>query len=96
MKIGVPKEIKIKENRVALTPSGVNALVAHGHTVFVETHAGEGSGFSDDEYKKAGAKILKNADDVWNEAEMIVKVKEPLGPEFERMKEGQIILHICI
>ena len=98
MKIGLPKEIKIKENRVALTPSGVNALISHGHTVFVETHAGEGSGFSDDEYMKAGAKILKNADEVWAEADMIVKVKEPLGPEFERMKEGQIIftyLHLA-
>lgn len=98
MKIGLPKEIKIKENRVALTPSGVNNLIYHGHTVFVEAHAGEGSGFSDDEYRKAGAKILKNADDVWADADMIVKVKEPLGPEFERMKEGQIIftyLHLA-
>ncbi|MEJ5361614.1 MAG: alanine dehydrogenase [Spirochaetota bacterium] len=98
MKIGLPKEIKVKENRVALTPSGVNALISHGHTVFVEQNAGIGSGFENEEYERAGAKILKKADDVWAEADMIIKVKEPLEPEFERMREGQIIftyLHLA-
>ncbi len=98
MKIGLPKEIKVKENRVALTPSGVSTLISHGHTVFVETNAGRGSGFEDEEYIKAGAKILNNADEVWAEADMIVKVKEPLEPEFARMREGQIIftyLHLA-
>ncbi|MFW5862758.1 MAG: alanine dehydrogenase [Spirochaetota bacterium] len=98
MIIGVPKEIKTKENRVALTPSGANAMTSHGHTVFVEKNAGVGSGMSDEEYKNAGAKILDTADEVWAKADMIIKVKEPLGPEFDRMKEGQILftyLHLA-
>jgi len=76
MKIGIPKEIKNNENRVGMTPSGVNTLVSHGHTVFVQHTAGEGSGFSDDAYTKAGATILPTIEDVYAEAEMIVKVKE--------------------
>ena len=98
MKVGVPREIKQAEKRVAATPSGVKAFTDHGHTVFVERDAGMGSGFRDDEYVKAGAKILDKPDDVWGEAEMIIKVKEPIGPEFDRMKPGQILytyLHLA-
>lgn len=87
MKIGVPKEIKSEENRVALTPAGVSALVGHGHTVVVERGAGVGSGLLDEEYAAMGAKILPTKEDVWDEAEMIIKVKEPLGPEFGLIKD---------
>jgi alanine dehydrogenase len=79
MKIGLPKEIKDNEYRVGLTPAGVNALVNAGHTVFVQKSAGEGSGFTDDQYVSGGAKILDTADDVWAEGDMIVKVKEPIA-----------------
>ena len=85
MIIGVPKEIKEVEKRVGMTPQGVDALVAHGHRVLVERGAGEGSGFSDQEYRKAGAMLVEKAKDVWNEAEIVVKVKEPLEPEFPLM-----------
>lgn len=98
MKIGLPKEIKQAEKRVALTPAYVRTLVDHNHQVFVEADAGVGSGFSDGTYAKVGAKILNRADDVWNEAEMIVKVKEPVDPEFDRMRAGQILftyLHLA-
>ncbi len=98
MKIGVPKEIKTRECRVAVTPAGVRALSAAGHTVYVETAAGIGSGISDEEYAGAGAKILGAADAVWGEAEMIIKVKEPVEPEFDRMREGQVVftyLHLA-
>ena len=78
MKVGIPKEIKNNENRVGMTPSGVAELVKHGHSVVVQHTAGEGSGFSDDEYKRAGASILANIEDVYAEAEMIMKVKEPI------------------
>jgi alanine dehydrogenase len=87
MKIGVPKEIKAEENRVALTPAGVSALVGHGHTVLVEKGAGVGSGLLDDEYMAMGARILPTKEDVWDQAEMIIKVKEPLGPEFGLIKD---------
>lgn len=98
MRIGVPKEIKPNENRVAMTPSGVQALVAAGHEVVVEAGAGEGSGFADGDYRAAGAILLPSADEVWGAAEMIVKVKEPLPPEYDRMRPGQIIftyLHLA-
>ena len=98
MIIGVPKEIKSGEKRVAMTPQGVDALVAHHHRVLVEKEAGEGSGFSDKEYLKAGAIGVDNRKEVWDEAEMIVKVKEPLGPEFTLMKPGQVLftyLHLA-
>lgn len=98
MKIGIPKEIKAAERRVARVPAGVKALVDNGHQVFVEATAGLGSGFTDEEYISAGATILDSVDDVWAEAEMIVKVKEPLGPEFDRMRPGQILftyLHLA-
>jgi alanine dehydrogenase len=91
MKIGVPKEIKTNENRVALVPAGAESLVAAGHTVMVEKGAGEGSGFADSAYTAVGAKIGPDADAVWREAEMIMKVKEPIKPEWPRMKKGQVI-----
>jgi alanine dehydrogenase len=98
MNIGVPKEIKEVEKRVGMTPQGVDALVAHGHRVLVERSAGEGSGFSDQEYKKAGAILVEEAKDVWIGAEIVVKVKEPLEPEFPLMRPGQILftyLHLA-
>lgn len=91
MKIGIPKEIKNNENRVGMTPSGVAELVKHGHSVVVQHTAGEGSGFSDDEYKRAGASILANIEDVYAEAEMIVKVKEPIEPEYKLIRKGQVL-----
>jgi alanine dehydrogenase len=91
MLIGVPKEIKVAENRVALIPAGVEALVGNGHTVYVETGAGEGSGFSDEQYSAAGAEILEQVEEVWGRAEMIVKVKEPIREEYARMRPGQIL-----
>jgi len=98
MKIGVPKEIKQAEKRVAATPAGVKAFIDHNHHVFVEKDAGLGSGFKDEEFTKAGARILDNPDDVWGESDMIIKVKEPIGPEFDRMRPGQILytyLHLA-
>ena len=91
MQIGVPKEIKTNENRVALVPAGVEALVAGGHTVYVEQSAGIGSGFTDEAYKSAGATILGTADEVWAKADMIMKVKEPIEVEWPRMRKGQVI-----
>jgi alanine dehydrogenase len=91
MNIGIPKEIKTNENRVALVPSGVAALVADGHRVIIETGAGQGSGFSDAEYQAAGAQIAPAADSVWAAAELIVKVKEPIEHEWPRIKPGQCI-----
>lgn len=98
MIVGLPKEIKDNEYRVGLVPAGVRALTDAGHTVLVERGAGEGSGFEDSLYQRAGATILDSADDVWAEAEMIVKVKEPIAPEYKRMREGQILftyLHLA-
>ena len=91
MKIGVPKEIKTNENRVALVPAGAEALVAAGHSVMMEKGAGEGSGFPDASYTTVGAKIGADADTVWREADMIMKVKEPIKVEWPRMKKGQVI-----
>ncbi len=91
MKIGVPKEIKTNENRVALVPAGAETLVGAGHSVTVEKGAGEGSGFPDSAYTLVGAKIGSDADTVWREAEMIMKVKEPIKPEWGRMRKGQVI-----
>jgi alanine dehydrogenase len=91
MIIGVPKEIKTHENRVALVPGGVMQLKRHGHEVLIEKNAGAGSGFSDDVYTDAGAEIVDNVDEVWERAEMIMKVKEPIEPEYPRMREGQIL-----
>ena len=98
MKIGLPKEIKDNEYRVGLTPAGVHALVGAGHELFVQKSAGEGSGFADEDYVKAGAKILDTADDVWQTGDMIVKVKEPIAPEYLRMHENQLLftyLHLA-
>jgi alanine dehydrogenase len=98
MIVGVPKEIKNGEKRVALTPQGVDALVSHRHRAIVESGAGEGSGFSDQEYERAGAALVGKKEDVWAEADMVVKVKEPLEPEISLMKPGQILftyLHLA-
>ena len=98
MKIGLPKEIKDNEYRVGLTPAGVRAFTDAGHNVFVEKSAGEGSGFANELYEKAGATILETADDVWGEGDMIVKVKEPVAPEYARMRESQLLftyLHLA-
>ena len=86
MIIGLPKEIKDNESRVGLTPAGVKTLSDAGPTVIVERRAGEGSGISDGEFQAAGGQILETADEVWERGEMIVKVKEPVGPEHERMR----------
>ena len=91
MKIGIPKEIKDSEYRVGMTPSGVLTLVENKHDVFVQSGAGLGSRFSDDEYRLDGAKILKTIEEVYDISEMIIKVKEPLKKEYSLIKEGQII-----
>ncbi len=98
MIVGLPKEIKDNEYRVGLTPAGVRALTDASHQVVVEKSAGEGSGFDDTLYQKAGAEIIESADDIWARAEMIVKVKEPIEPEYPRMREGQLLftyLHLA-
>lgn len=91
MIIGVPKEIKNNENRVGATPAGVKELVKHGHEVYVQHTAGEGTGFSDEEYKAAGATILPTIEDVYAKAEMIIKVKEPIEPEYKLVRKGQVL-----
>src|SRR5687767_1493725 len=91
MLIGVPKEIKTNENRIALVPAGAEALVAAGHDVLVETGAGEGSGFPDDMYTAVGARIAPDAATTWAKADMIMKVKEPIAKEWKHMRQGQCI-----
>ncbi|GAB3805036.1 alanine dehydrogenase [Spirosoma humi] len=91
MVIGVPKEIKNNENRVALTPAGVTELRKHGHTVYVQVNAGEGSGFEDEEYIAAGAFMLPTIEDVYGIAEMIMKVKEPIASEYNLIKQDQLL-----
>jgi alanine dehydrogenase len=91
MKIGIPKEIKDNENRVGMTPAGVAELVRHGHEVFVQHTAGEGSSFSDEQYANVGAKVLPTIEDVYASAEMIVKVKEPIEPEYPLIRKGQLV-----
>src|SRR5437899_2215929 len=91
MIVGVPREIKTAENRVALVPAGVESLVGDGHSVLVEQGAGLGSGFADDAYRTAGATLVPKPGDVWAKAEMVVKVKEPIEPEWPCMKKGQLI-----
>ena len=91
MKIGVPKEIKTNENRIALVPAGAEQLVASGHGVIVEVGAGLGSGFTDDLYTKVGAKIAPDAATVWRDSEMIMKVKEPIEPEWKHIRRGQVV-----
>ena len=98
MIVGLPKEIKDNENRVALVPAGVRALVSYGHEVVVEKGAGTGSGIADAEYSAAGARLVPTADEVFARAEMIIKVKEPVGPEYQRLHAGQILytyLHLA-
>ena len=91
MKIGIPKEIKNNENRVGMTPSGVAELVKHGHQVAVQHTAGEGSWFADEDYVAAGAEILPTIEDIYAVADMIVKVKEPIEPEYPMIRKGQVV-----
>ncbi len=98
MKVGIPREIKNHEYRVAITPAGVMELVRNGHEVFVEHDAGVGSSITNEEYVKAGATILATADDVWATGDMIMKVKEPIAAEYDRMRNGQLLftyLHLA-
>ena len=91
MIIGVPKEIKNNENRVALTPAGAVEFKKHGHEVYVQSTAGLGSGFLDEQYEEAGAKILPTIEDTYEKAEMIIKVKEPIEPEYKLIKKDQLV-----
>lgn len=91
MVIGVPKEIKNNENRVGMTPAGVAELVKHGHTVYVQQTAGANSGFTDEDYVNAGARMLPTIEEVYAAAEMIVKVKEPITPEYKLIRRGQVV-----
>src|SRR6476661_7093886 len=98
MKVGIPREVKNHEYRVAITPSGVHELVENGHDVLVEKDAGVGSQISDDDYAAAGARVIGSADDVWGEADMVLKVKEPVAEEYGRMREGVVLftyLHLA-
>jgi alanine dehydrogenase len=98
MKVGIPREVKNHEYRVAITPAGVHELVLHGHEVFVEKDAGSGSSILDEDYVTAGATILDTADDVWGTGDLILKVKEPVAEEYHRMREGQTLftyLHLA-
>lgn len=91
MIIGVPKEIKNSENRVALTPAGASEIVKYGHELYIQTSAGIGSGFSDESYLNAGAKLLPTIEDIYKKAEMIMKVKEPIASEYNLIRKDQII-----
>jgi alanine dehydrogenase len=91
MIVGVPKELKTAENRVALVPAGAESLAGDGHTVLVEQGAGLGSGFADAAYRAAGATLVPKAPDVWGQAEMVIKVKEPIEPEWSCMRQGQVV-----
>src|SRR6266566_855143 len=98
MKVGVPKEVKNHEYRVAITPAGVHELVRGGHEVFLETGAGAGSAIPDADFAAAGASILRSADAVWAESELILKVKEPVAEEYHRLRKGQVLfayLHLA-
>ncbi|MFI8565666.1 alanine dehydrogenase [Rhodococcus sp. NPDC078407] len=98
MKIGIPREIKNHEYRVAITPAGVHELVSRGHEVVIETEAGAGSSFTDTDYKAAGAQILTDAAEVWDTAELLLKVKEPIAEEYARLRKGQVLftyLHLA-
>ena len=98
MRVGVPKEIKPQESRIGLTPESVKTLTSNGHEVLVENNGGFEAGFSNDEYKKSGAKIVDSAEDIFNDSEIIVKVKEPLNNEIKMIKENQIVftyLHLA-
>ncbi|OZC49923.1 alanine dehydrogenase [Rhodococcus sp. RS1C4] len=98
MKIGIPREIKNHEYRVAITPAGVHELVSRGHEVIIETEAGTGSSFSDTDFKAAGAQIFTSADAVWEAADLLLKVKEPIAEEYHRLRSGQVLftyLHLA-
>ena len=98
MKVAIPREVKNHEYRVAITPSGVHELVKHGHEVYVEKDAGVGSSILNEDYVAAGARILDTADDVWGTGDLILKVKEPIASEYDRMREGQTLftyLHLA-
>lgn len=96
MLIGVPKEIKNHEYRVAITPSGVVDFVKNNHQVIIEKDAGIGSAITNEEYEKAGAKIINSAHEIWQKSEMILKVKEPIKEEYSRLKKIKSFLHIYI
>jgi len=98
VKVAIPREVKNNEFRVAITPSGVHELVRHGHDVFIEKDAGVGSSITDEDFTSAGAKILESAEDVWAAGELVLKVKEPVDREYDRMHEGQTLftyLHLA-
>ncbi|HEX2497931.1 MAG TPA: FAD-dependent oxidoreductase, partial [Actinomycetes bacterium] len=98
MKVGIPREVKTHEYRVAITPAGVHELVRNGHEVYVEQDAGTGSSIPDADFVTAGARILPTADDVWNTGDLILKVKEPVGEEYHRMRRDQVLftyLHLA-
>ncbi|MFN7098636.1 MAG: alanine dehydrogenase, partial [Gammaproteobacteria bacterium] len=98
MLIGVPKEIKNQENRVGMVPGSVRELIHHGHQIMVEKNAGAGIGFSDDKYRDAGATVVGNAEEIYQKADMIVKVKEPQHHECKMLREGQVLftyLHLA-
>ena len=98
MKIGVPKEIKPQENRIGLTPDSVKILTSNGHEVLVENNGGFEAGFYNDQYKRVGAKIIDKAEDIFNDSDIIVKVKEPLSNEVKMIRENQIVftyLHLA-
>jgi alanine dehydrogenase len=98
VKVGIPREVKNHEYRVAITPAGVHELVRHGHEVYVEAEAGAGSSIRDADFVEAGATILPDADDVWDTGELVLKVKEPIASEYGRMREGQTLftyLHLA-
>ncbi len=98
MRVGIPKEVKVHEYRVAITPVGVHELVAHGHEVYVQSGAGIGSSIDDAEYAAAGAKLLESADEVWGNADLVLKVKEPIAEEYHRLRDGLVLftyLHLA-
>ncbi|MFP4398187.1 MAG: alanine dehydrogenase, partial [Desulfonatronovibrio sp.] len=98
MIVGILKEIKPEESRVCMTPAGVEIMKMHGHTVLVEQGAGLGSGFSDPDFKKAGAELIPEAGQIYKQAEMVMHVKEPLPAEYELIRPGQIVftyLHLA-
>ena len=98
MKVGIPAEVKNHEYRVAITPAGVHELVERGHEVIIETGAGVGSSFADMDFKAAGAQILATADEVWGQADLLLKVKEPIAEEYHRLRKGQVLftyLHLA-
>jgi alanine dehydrogenase len=98
MKVGVPKEVKVHEYRVAITPAGVHELTRHGHQVYIEDQAGVGSGITNETFTDAGATIVPTADDTWTEGDLVLKVKEPIAEEYHRMRDGQTLftyLHLA-